>query len=73
MEGLSGNSSDRNSLLTSIQRFSDSLSTAPPPLFWVADSALYSADNIRSLQDVGHWITRVPEMIKAVNTWKSCT
>ncbi len=38
----------------------------PSPRCWVADSALYSAENIKELSENGSWLTRVPETIKEV-------
>lgn len=72
MEGLSGNSCDKHSIVKSIARFTSSLSVVPPPLFWVADSALYSADNLSTLRNIGFWLTRVPETIAEVGLWKAC-
>jgi transposase len=70
MEALSGNSSDKKSLAQSIESFSKSLQSAPNPLCWVADSALYSAENIKTLSKTGLWLTRVPETISAVKYLK---
>ena len=70
METLSGNSSDKQSLAKSIESFTKSLQSAPNPLCWVADSALYSAENIQSLSQTGLWLTRVPETISEVKYLK---
>lgn len=66
---LSGNSSDKTSLINSIQQFCQSLQTTPSPRCWVADSALYSAENIATLSNTT-WLTRVPETIAEVKQLK---
>jgi transposase len=70
MEALSGNSSDRKSLAQSIEKFTRALHTPPSPLCWVADSALYSAENIQNLSTMTLWLTRVPETIEEVKDLK---
>jgi transposase len=65
MEPLSGNSSDKTSFhetISRVRRFQKEL-TACHDFFWIADSALYSADKLLACPDV-HWLSRVPENIK---------
>jgi transposase len=58
MEALSGNSSDKQSFPESIQQFVKQMKDAGDAYF-VVDSALYSADNLKDLQGI-YWLTRVP-------------
>jgi len=63
MEALSGNSSDKSSFPDSIRAFCEQME-GEDERFFVVDSALYSAENLKSLGDV-RWLTRVPESIAA--------
>src|SRR5262249_32921213 len=64
-QALEGNASDKASVVAAVEALADQLRAAADaeeeaPLF-VADSALYSADNIARLSAAGvHWISRVP-------------
>lgn len=61
MKPLAGNGSDTVELAALIDNHLQQLRTAYDLAYWVADSALYSADNLQLL--AGHqlkWITRVP-------------
>jgi transposase len=78
MEPLSGNESDKKTLLRTIEEVRKNLVT-DETIYHMADSALYSADNVARLGDQCFWITRVPETIKEVQTivqsnpdWISC-
>jgi transposase len=65
MEPLSGNSSDKTSFhetIARVRQFQKELK-ACDDFFWVADSALYSADKLLACPDV-YWLSRVPENIK---------
>lgn len=62
MEVLSGNHSDRDSFPDTIQAFCKQLK-AGEDCFLVVDSALYGAENLRSLGET-RWLTRVPETLK---------
>ena len=65
MEPLSGNSSDKTSFhetISRVRRFQKELK-ACDDFFWIADSALYSADKLLACPHV-HWLSRVPENIK---------
>jgi len=57
MEALSGNSSDKASFPKTIRAFCEQWEVEEP--FFVVDSALYSAENLRALGGI-RWLTRVP-------------
>lgn len=61
MEALSGNQSDKESFPRTIRAFCQQMK-GEEPCFFVVDSALYSADNLRRLGDI-RWLTRVPETL----------
>lgn len=61
MEALSGNQSDRASFPKTIQAFRKQVEEGEEP-FFVVDSALYSADNLKTLEEI-RWLTRVPATI----------
>lgn len=66
MEPLNGNSSDKTSFhetIAHVRKFQKELK-ACDDFFWIADSALYSADKLLACPDV-YWLSRVPENIKA--------
>lgn len=62
LEVLSGNSSDKQSFVPSITAYTAQLQEADAPYF-VADSALYSADNLQALSAT-KWVSRVPQTIR---------
>lgn len=62
LEALSGNSADKTSFPKTVQAYVAQLQTSERPCF-IADSALYSADNLQVLSAVS-WITRVPETLQ---------
>ena len=65
MEPLSGNSSDKTSFhetISRVRKFQKELK-ACNDFFWIADSALYSAEKLLACPEV-HWLSRVPENIK---------
>lgn len=62
LEVLSGNSSDKQSFGSTLQAYTAQLTESAQPYF-VADSALYSADNLRALSQ-SRWVSRVPETIQ---------
>jgi transposase len=78
LQALDGNASDKVSLLAAVEALADQLrppeapdgpevaaGAAETPLF-VADSGLYSAQNVRRLNAAGvRWISRVPDTSKA--------
>jgi Transposase len=63
----SGNASDKQNLIDSIQQFRAAVQI-PDDAYFVADSALYTAENIRNLRQDLHWITHVPSTITEVKT-----
>ena len=67
LEVLSGNSSDRQSFVASIEAYTAQLAAADSPTF-VADSALYSADNLQALSSL-RWVSRVPQTIRLAQEW----
>jgi transposase len=65
-QALDGNASDKVSLVAAVEALADQLRTedAQTPLF-VADSGLYSAENVARLSAAGvRWISRVPDTSK---------
>lgn len=62
IETLSGNSSDKVSLRKSISEYKRQFAKKQLPPF-VADSALYSKENLKELSQI-KWVTRVPETLK---------
>jgi transposase len=61
MEALSGNSSDKESFPKTVQAFCQQLK-AEQAVYFVVDSALYSAKNLQTLGET-RWLTRVPETL----------
>jgi len=61
VEALSGNHSDKDSFPTTIQAFCRQLKKEAD-CFFVVDSALYGAENLRDLAEI-RWLTRVPETL----------
>lgn len=61
MEALSGNESDKTSFPKTVQAFCRQLKRAKDCIF-VMDSAIYSADNLQTLEGI-RWLTRVPETL----------
>lgn len=62
LEVLSGNSSDKESFVPTIAAYTAQMQAADAPYF-VADSALYSADNLQALSAM-KWVSRVPQTIR---------
>lgn len=62
IEVLSGNSSDKVSFRKSIAEYRNQFQAKQLPYF-VADSALYTEENLEQLHGV-KWVTRVPETLK---------
>jgi transposase len=79
MEPLSGNTSDKKTLIRTINEVRRNLNT-DETVYHMADSALYSANSVKELGSHCYWITHVPETIKEVQIilssdvkWISCT
>lgn len=62
VQAHSGNKSDKKTLIETIQRLKSNLNF-DEMVYFVADSAFYSAENIGLLGDRTLWITRVPSTI----------
>lgn len=78
MEPLSGNTSDKKTLLRTIKDVRENLIT-DQTIYHMADSALYSANSVKELGSHSYWITHVPETIKEAQNilssdveWISC-
>lgn len=72
MEPLNGNSSDKTSFhetIRHVRAFQKQLSDCDD-FFWIADSALYTPEKLLGCPDI-HWLSRVPETIKACSTLTS--
>ena len=62
IEALSGNSSDKATFAQTVTKYTAMITTQTAQSTIIADSALYSKDNLAILkQSKLHWITRVPE------------
>lgn len=61
MEALSGNSNDKESFPKTVQAFCQQMK-AEQSVYFVVDSALYSAGNLQTLGET-RWLTRVPETL----------
>jgi transposase len=66
LEALSGNSSDKSSFPQTVAAYQKQLAQGKKSYF-VADSALYTKENIGQLSTVW-WVTRVPLTLKAAQT-----
>lgn len=66
LESLSGNSSDKSSFPTTIRAYQQQLDLDQDS-YLVADSALYSRENIQQLSTI-RWVTRVPLTISQAAT-----
>lgn len=65
VETLSGNASDKTTLVETIKKIQKSLKL-DEKVYHIADSAIYSEDNITELGGKTLWITRVPATINEV-------
>ncbi len=63
LQPLDGNASDKRALLEAVQALTQQLEeSGETPGVYVADSGLYSAENMTRLNVAGvHWVSRVPE------------
>jgi transposase len=62
LEALDGNSSDKKTFPKIIQAYVDQMRESESAYF-IADSALYSAKNLKELSEI-FWLCRVPETVK---------
>lgn len=61
-KAYSGNTSDKESIIEAMKRLKENI-TFPDDVYYIADSALYSEDNIKSMGENMKWITRVPSTL----------
>jgi len=61
-KAYSGNTSDKESIIKAMKRLKENI-TFPDDVYYIADSAFYSEDNIRSMGESMKWITRVPQTL----------
>ena len=66
-EAFDGNKSDKKSLLEIVQKTQKSINLDGQKI-WIADSAMYTAENIKELGADTLWITHAPETIKEIKT-----
>lgn len=67
LEVLSGNSNDKRSFVSTIDAYTGQMAEADDS-FWVVDSALYSAENLRALGET-KWVSRVPQTVGLAQQW----
>jgi transposase len=65
-EAFSGNESDKNSIIKMIQKTQQAINLDDKS-YWIADSALYTEDNIRLLGTEMRWITRAPATLEEID------
>jgi len=65
IQTYSGNKSDKKSIIESIQRLRKRICI--PDAYVIADSAIYTEENIRKLSTDAQWITHVPATIGEAN------
>jgi len=61
-KAYSGNASDKETIIEAMKRLQENI-TFPDDVYYIADSALYSEDNIKSMREGMKWITRVPSTL----------
>jgi len=61
-KAYSGNASDKETIIEAMKRLQENI-TFPDDVYYIADSALYSEGNIKSMRDGMKWITRVPSTL----------
>jgi transposase len=64
-EAFSGNESDKKSIVKMIQKTQQAINLDDTS-YWVADSALYTEDNIKLLGTEKRWITRAPATLEEI-------
>jgi transposase len=62
VEAVSGNASDKKTIIDTISKLKKNL-TFETSAYYIADSAMYTEDNLQRLGDEIKWITRVPATI----------
>ncbi len=63
LEALNGNSDDKTSFRKTIEQHIENLQDTQDIKYIIADSALYTSKNIKTISDKILWISRVPESI----------
>lgn len=61
-KAYSGNASDKETIIEAMKKLQENI-TFPDDVYYIADSALYSEDNIKSMRRGMKWITRVPSTL----------
>jgi len=64
---IAGNTSDKTHFKETLNSLKAQIKTSPHASYFVADSALYTADTLVDISGQIKWITRVPEKIKAAS------
>jgi transposase len=65
-EAFSGNESDKKSIIKMIQKTQQAINLDDES-YWIADSALYTEDNIKLLGTERRWITRAPATLEEID------
>src|SRR5665648_1080365 len=60
-QAYSGNSSDKETIVEAMKRLKENIEF-PDDVYFIADSSLYSEDNVKALKDM-KWITRIPSTL----------
>ncbi len=61
-KAYSGNASDKETIIGAMKRLQENI-TFPDDVYYIADSALYSEDNVKLMGNGMRWITRVPSTL----------
>ncbi|MDY9925576.1 IS1634 family transposase [Methanosarcina sp.] len=61
-KAYSGNASDKETIIEAMKMLQENI-TFPDDVYYIADSALYSDNNIKSMRKGMKWITRVPSTL----------
>ncbi len=73
INALSGNTSDKTHFREVIKSYAEQLAEDDEKVYFVMDSAGYTAENIREMPDIVMWISRAPETIKMVKELLTAT
>ncbi|AKB18996.1 Mobile element protein [Methanosarcina sp. WWM596] len=61
-KAYSGNASDKETIVEAMKKLQENI-TFPDDVYYIADSVLYSEDNIKSMRRGMKWITRIPSTL----------
>jgi transposase len=61
-KAYSGNASDKETIIEAMKKLQENI-TFPDDVYYIGDSALYSEENIKSMEKRIKWITRVPSTL----------